>query len=270
MLIYFVKMHGLGNDFVMLDRISQNLYLNTAQIQRIADRRLGIGCDQVILIEPPIQPQSDFYYRIFNADGQEVEQCGNGARCAARFVYDSGLVKKTRLLADCLAGSVAMRLEKNQLWTVNMGVPAVTEPYVPVETQVLGHDITWVAVDLGNPHAVVIVPEALAQEIPPWTWLQDAILGSGSFPNGVNIGWMRVLDRHNVRLTVLERGAGETLACGSGACAAVMAGQQLGLLDNPVSVHFSLGHLRISWSGPQTPLFMTGPASSMYQGRFKI
>jgi len=246
------------------------LYLNPVQIQRIADRRIGIGCDQVILIEPPIQPQSDFYYRVFNADGQEVEQCGNGARCAARFVYDTGLVKKTRLLADCLAGSVALRLEKNQCWTVNMGVPSLSEDSAAKTLTVLGQEVSWVPVNLGNPHAVVVVPEALKQANPPWAALQAAVLDSGLFPQGVNIGWLFIRDRKNAQLRVLERGVGETLACGSGACAAVIAGQQLGLLDNPVVVHFEQGHLRIAWSGWETPLFMTGPASSVYQGRFKV
>jgi len=270
MLVNFMKMHGLGNDFVVLDRITQNLYLNKTQIQRIADRRLGIGCDQLILIEPPIQPHSDFYYRIFNADGTEVEQCGNGVRCAARFVYDMGIIKKTSLLADCLAGPMGIRLEKNHLLTVNMGIPT---PGDCISYSIPGFEVplSFLKVDIGNPHAVIFVPKTCTPPFPStWETLQQHILDTAVFPNGVNIEWVYIDSPNSIRVRVLERGAGETPACGSGASAAVIAGRKLGLLDQAVNVHFSMGRLRISWAGAGAPLFMTGPAIGVFQGRFRF
>lgn len=265
-----MKMHGLGNDFVVLDRITQNLYLNKTQIQRIADRKLGIGCDQVILIEPPIQPQSDFYYRIFNADGTEVEQCGNGVRCAARFVYDMGIIKKTSLLADCLAGPVGIRLEKNQLLTVNMGIPALNNC---ASFSIPGFEVplSFLKVNIGNPHAVIFAPKTFTPPFPStWDTLQQQILDTGLFPEGVNIEWVYIDSPNSIRVRVLERGVGETLACGSGASACMIAGRKLGLLDQTVNVHFSIGKLRISWAGAGTALFMTGPAIGVFQGRFRF
>jgi len=273
MLVNFMKMQSLGNDFVVLDRITQNIYLNKAQIQRIADRKLGIGCDQVILVEPPIHAHSDFYYRIFNPDGEEVEQCGNGVRCAARFVYDLGIIKKTSLLADCLAGPIGIRLEKNHLLTVNMGIPNVTDcnayPLSPLPNT--NTELSFVKVELGNPHAVIIAPEDINPTFPKtWDILQEAVLASGVFPKGVNIEWVTIDAPNSIQVRVLERGAGETLACGSGASAAVIAGKKLGLLEQTVNVHFTIGKLRISWVGVGSPLFMTGPATSVYQGRFRF
>lgn len=265
-----MKMHGLGNDFVVLDRITQNLYLNKTQIQCIADRKCGIGCDQVILVEPPIQPQSDFYYRIFNPDGTEVEQCGNGVRCAARFVYDMGIIKKTSLLADCLAGPVAIRLEKNHLLTVNMGIPS---PGECISFPLSGFEapLSFIKVDMGNPHAVIFVPKAVTPSFPEtWHRLEEQILKTGLFQDGVNIEWVYIDSPNSIRVRVLERGAGETLACGSGASACVVAGRKLGLLDQTVNVRFSMGKLRISWGGNGTALFMTGPAIGVFQGRFRL
>jgi diaminopimelate epimerase len=270
MLVNFMKMHGLGNDFVVLDRITQNLYLNTAQIQRIADRKLGIGCDQVILVEPPIQAHSDFYYRIFNADGTEVEQCGNGVRCAARFVYDMGIIKKTSLLADCLAGPIGIRLEKNHLLTVNMGIPATNDCSTHAIT---GFDtpLSFLKVDIGNPHAVIFVPKTCTPPFPStWAILEKQILDTGLFPDGVNIEWVYIDTPNSIRVRVLERGVGETLACGSGASACVIAGRKLGLLEQTVNVQFAMGRLRISWAGAGTSLFMTGPAIGVFQGRFRF
>lgn len=275
MLVNFAKMHGLGNDFVVIDLITQNVKLHTAHIRRIADRHLGIGCDQVILIDPPLQSDADFSYRIYNANGREVEQCGNGARCAVRFFYDSGYIKQPVLKADCLAGRIEFKMEGDAI-TVNMGNPKFLPKEVPLSmpefqtsyTIMRGsEEIRFSAVSMGNPHVVLEVPNidvAPVKKIGAW-FSNHAI-----FPEKTNVGFMQVLDSSNIRLRVFERGVGETLACGTGACAAAVVGIQKGLLQSPVTVLFSQGSLIIDWDGPNTPVYLIGPATSVFIGRFRL
>jgi len=259
-------MHGLGNDFVVIDLISQSAKLYANHIIRIADRRLGIGCDQVLLIEPPIRSDADFYYRIFNPDGQEVEQCGNGARCAARFFYDSGFTNQQTLQADCLAGPLEFTIDAPDLITAKMGTPKFKEslsyPITIDNTEFLIH-----AVSMGNPHAILLVPNI---ESAPVDKIGPLLSKHSFFPNETNVGFMQIIDRQHIRLRVYERGAGETLACGSGACAAVVAGICLGLLDSSVQVSFLKGNINITWEGKGAPVYMQGPAISVFMGRFLL
>lgn len=287
MLVNFVKMHGLGNDFVVIDLITQNIRLHSDHIKQIANRHFGIGCDQVILIEPPISGDRDFYYRIYNTDGSEAEQCGNGARCAARFFYDAGFVKSGRatLAADCLAGPVTFQLESNDDITVNMGVPVFELSKIPMiadntvkESQALcasmlysckvaDQIIQFFPVSIGNPHIVLQVPSietALVNTLGP------LLEKHPQFPNGTNVGFMQIVDRHHISLRVYERGVGETLACGSGASAAVVAGIQQDLLTSPVTVSFSSGQLSLRWEGDQNEIFLSGPTVSVFFGRFRL
>lgn len=276
MLVHFTKMHGLGNDFVVIDQTSQMVKLHAAHIKRIANRHIGIGCDQIIVIDPPARPDADFYLRIFNADGQEVEQCGNGIRCAARFIFDSGLTNKTNLKADCLAGKLTFDLEKNGQITVSMGLPVFEPgeiPFVAEKSSVSypidldGKTYQCHVMSMGNPHATIVVDDIAAIKIDK---LGKRFNNHPHFPNGVNVGFMSIIDRKQIHLRIYERGVGETMACGSGACAAAVAGIRLGLLDNPVKVNFELGHLTIKWSHPDAPIYMTGPATSVYIGQFRI
>lgn len=268
----FTKMHGLGNDFVVLDAVTRRVELAPAQIQWIARRRLGVGCDQLLVLQAAERSGVDFYFRIFNADGSEVEQCGNGARCLARFVRERGLTDKTQIKLESLAGVISLRLEADSQVTADMGIPVFEPARIPFEakTQQVVYDldigarhVEVSALSLGNPHAVQVVDE-----------LSDAIVSSQGplierhprFPNRVNVGFMQVLDRQHIRLRVHERGVGETLACGSGACAAVVAGCQRGLLADSVEVALPGGLLRVSWSGEGQPVFMTGPTVTAYEG----
>lgn len=267
MLVNFAKMHGLGNDFVIIDLITQQAKLHTAHIIRIADRRFGIGCDQVLLLEPPLQPDRDFYYRIFNADGFEVEQCGNGARCAARFFYDSGYVLHTQLKADCLAGPIEFQMEAQDNVTVTMGKPIIQDQTV---FHYQTNSISFIPVSMGNPHAVVRVNSFEEIELKE---LGSAMNADPHFPQGVNVELMYILDPNHIELRVFERGIGESLACGSGACAAVVAGIKAGWLQSPVTVTFqdpSLGVLTIQWAGDSKPVYMTGPTVSVFVGRFRL
>ncbi|HEV2524337.1 MAG TPA: diaminopimelate epimerase [Gammaproteobacteria bacterium] len=276
MLINFTKMHGLGNDFVVIDLITQTVRLRAGQIRRIADRHLGIGCDQILLIEPPTRTTADFYLRIFNANGDEVEHCGNGARCAARFFYDMGFSNNPTLEADCLAGPLSFVMDEQGDVTVNMGIPTFHPTKVPFtsNTEALQYPITvenaeynMSVLSMGNPHAVLQVPDiALA----PVKKLGPIISKHTSFPKETNVGFMQVMNKHEIGLRVYERSVGETLACGSGACAAVVAGIRLGLLNSPVSVVFSKGRLQITWAGFNTPVMMTGPATRVFIGRFRL
>ena len=269
-------MHGLGNDFVVIDLISQAVRLRTAQIRRIADRHLGIGCDQVLLIEPPTRTTADFYLRIFNANGNEVEHCGNGARCAARFFYDMGFSNKPTLEADCLAGPLSFVMDEQGDVTVNMGIPTFNPSEVPFisNTEALQYPITlenveyqMSALSMGNPHAVLQVPDiALA----PVKQLGSLISKHTYFPKETNVGFMQLIDKNQIYLRVYERGVGETFACGSGACAAVVAGIRLGLLNSPVSVVFSKGRLQIAWGAFNAPVMMIGPATRVFIGRFRL
>ena len=276
MLINFTKMHGLGNDFVVIDLITQALCLQKDQMQRIADRHLGIGCDQILLIEPPTRTTADFYLRIFNANGHEVEHCGNGARCAARFFYDMGFSNKTTLEADCLSGPLSFVLDKEDDVTVNMGLPRFHPSEVPFISHVeaLQYPITLENIEyqisvlsMGNPHAVIEVPDIALAAV---NKLGPLISKHKDFPKETNVGFMQIINKHQIYLRVYERGVGETFACGSGACAAVLSGIRLGLLTSPVSVVFSKGKLQIAWEAFNTPVIMTGPATRVFIGRFRL
>jgi diaminopimelate epimerase len=276
MKIKFTKMHGLGNDFVVLDAIHQHFVPNAAQARFLADRHFGVGCDQVLVVEEPTQKGVDFRYRIFNADGGEVEQCGNGARCFARFVNDRGLTEKREIRVETKSGIIAPRLENDGRVTVDMGVPRLTPEDVPFESSSLDvvqplqvndktFDIT--AVSMGNPHAVQVVVDVDEFPVARYGPLIEA---HERFPRRVNAGFMEVVDRRTIRLRVYERGAGETLACGTGACAAVVAGILRGLLDSPVRVETRGGMLSIAWAGPNQPVLMTGPAETVFEGEAEL
>lgn len=276
MKVRFTKMHGLGNDFVVLDAISQNFVPNPAQARYIADRHFGVGCDQILVVEKPEQAGVDFRYRIFNADGGEVEQCGNGARCFVRYVLDHNLTTKRDIKVETRSGIVAPRLENNGEVTVDMGVPRFAPKEIPfisdsdavVQPLHVGtKDIDISVVSMGNPHAVQVVDDV---ETAPVAVDGPLIEAHARFPQRVNAGFMQVVDRHAIRLRVYERGAGETLACGTGACAAVVAGIRRGLLDSPVCVTTRGGGLSIEWKGAGTPVLMTGPAVTVFEGEIEI
>ena len=276
MKLAFTKMQGAGNDFVVLDGISQRLALTPAQLRRLADRHFGIGCDQILLVEPPRVAGTDFRYRIFNADGGEVEQCGNGARCFVRFVRARGLTAKSEIRVETAAGIIAPRLEADGEVTVNMGAPVFEATRIPFLTEsdalvqsleVDGTTLQITAVSMGNPHAVQLVADADAATVLTHGPLIER---HARFPQRVNAGYMQVLDRNRIRLRVYERGAGETLACGSGACAAVAAGIRRGLLDARVRVSMRGGDLTIRWEGGDNPVWMTGPAVTVFEGVIEI
>ena len=276
MRLKFTKMHGLGNDFVVLDAIAHPLALAPEQLRFIADRHFGIGCDQILQVEAPRRADTDFYYRIFNADGGEVEQCGNGARCFVRYVHDKGLSSKTEIRVGTLGGVIVPRLERDGQVTVDMGAPVFEPAQIPFDArkraltyplEVNGKTIEISALSIGNPHAVQIVPD-----------VEDALVGSegplierhARFPQRVNAGYVQVAGRGHIRLRVFERGAGETLACGTGACAAVVAGIMRGLLDARVRVTTRGGDLVISWAGEGRPVLMTGPAVTVFEGEIEL
>ena len=272
----FVKMHGLGNDFVVLDGVRQSVVLTPPQLRRLADRHFGIGCDQILLVEPASQPGIDFRYRIFNADGGEVEQCGNGARCFVRFVHEQGLTAKREIRVETMGGVIGPRLEDDGTVTVDMGVPVFASAQIPfvaasedlVQTlRVADEDIAITAVGMGNPHAVQVVADV---DLAPVERQGPLIEAHPRFPQRVNAGFMHVLDRHTIRLRVFERGAGETLACGTGACAAAVAGIARGLLDSPVRVATRGGDLAIAWNGHGSPVLMTGPAVTVFKGEIEL
>jgi len=272
----FTKMHGLGNDFVVIDATSKPIELTIEQICFLADRRLGVGCDQVLLVERPRQPEVDFTYRIFNADGGEVEQCGNGARCFARYVRDQGLTRKDHIPVATAAGVITLHIEADGQITVDMGVPIFEPADIPfaadaqAEVYPLEVEATQVEVSvisMGNPHAVMRVEQV---DNAPIASLGPRIESHARFPRRVNVGFMQVVDRQHIRLRVYERGVGETLACGSGACAAVVVGRQRGWLDDKVTVSLPGGILKIQWSGEGQPVLMTGPAVSVFEGRIRL
>jgi diaminopimelate epimerase len=276
MRLKFTKMQGLGNDFVVLDGITQRIELDAAQLRRLADRHFGVGCDQILVVERPGRDDVDFRYRIFNADGGEVEQCGNGARCFVRFVRDRGLTTKRAIRVETRGGIIEPRLEDDGQVTVDMGIPRFEPADIPFvggaaailqALEVDGASVSVVAVSLRNPHAVQVV--ANVDDAPVLTQ-GPQIERHLRFPKGVNAGYMQVIDRANIRLRVWERGAGETLACGTGACAAVVVGSRLGLLDTPVRVTTRGGELTIAWDGGQSPVFMTGPALSVFDGEWPV
>ncbi len=276
MKLKFTKMQGAGNDFVVLDGVSRQLALTAAQLRRLADRHFGVGCDQILLVEPPRAAGTDFRYRIFNADGGEVEQCGNGARCFVRFVRARGLTAKSEIRVETAAGVITPRLEAGGEVTVNMGAPVFAVKRVPFITdsdalvQALQLDDATIeisAVSMGNPHAVQVVAEVDAA---PVTTQGPLIERHARFPERVNAGYMQVQDRGRIRLRVYERGAGETLACGSGACAAVAVGIRRGLLDACVRVSTRGGDLTIRWEGADNPIWMTGPAVTVFEGEIEL
>ena len=275
-MLRFTKMHGLGNDFVMIDAVNQSVTLTPEQVRRLADRRFGIGCDQVLIVERPTRAECDFRYRIFNADGGEVEQCGNGARCFVRFVHDRGLSTKNEFVVETLGGDIYPKLEPGGMVTVNMGVPRFEPREVPFEASarqpVYDLDVDGVAVpvtvlSMGNPHAVQVVADV---ECAPVTTQGPKIEHHPRFPKRVNAGYMQVQDRTHVHVRVWERGAGETLACGTGACAAVVAGRLRGLLDENVAVRLRGGTLQITWRGEGQPVMMAGPAVSVFEGEIDL
>lgn len=275
MKLKFTKMHGLGNDFVVIDGVSQVVSLYPEQLRWLADRHLGVGCDQILLIENAVG-DADFRYRIFNADGGEVEQCGNGARCFVRYVHDHGMTNKNEIRVETLGGVIIPRLEANGEVTVNMGVPKFEPREIPFlaeeraltySLEVDNKQVEISAISMGNPHAVQLVQNT---ERAPVLSEGPLIECHRRFPNRVNAGYMQVVDRHHIRLRVYERGAGETLACGTGACAAAVAGIQRGLLESPVKVGFLSGELFICWEGENQPVWMTGPAVAVFDGEIDL
>ena len=276
MKLTFTKMQGLGNDFVVLDGIRQSLELTPEQLRFMANRHFGIGCDQILLVEAGTRPDVDFRYRIFNGDGGEVEQCGNGARCFARFVHQQGLTTKREIRVETMRGVIVPRLEEDGSVSVDMGVPVFAPDQIPFISdrndllqplRVADEEWAITAVGMGNPHAVQVVADV---DTTPVERLGPLIESHPRFPQRVNAGFMQVLDRHAIRLRVFERGAGETLACGSGACAAVVAGIARGLLDSPVRVETRGGKLSIVWNGQGKPVSMTGPALTVFNGEIEL
>ena len=276
MKLKFTKMHGQGNDFVVLDGVRQSVSLSAESARALADRHLGIGCDQLLLVERPRDPRNDFRYRIFNADGGEVEQCGNGARCFARFVLDEGLTSKREIRVETASGVIVPRIEASGQVTVDMGPPHFEPREVPFladkpqlvhELRVAGFPVEVSVLSMGNPHAVQRVDDV---ERAPVATQGPLIERHPSFPQRVNAGYMQILSRQHVKLRVWERGAGETLACGTGACAAVVAGIRRELLDHEVRVTTRGGDLLIRWSGDQRPVMMTGDAVRVFDGEIEL
>jgi len=272
----FSKMHGLGNDFVVLDGVRQQVSLSPEQLVYLADRHFGVGCDQILLVEKAMQPGVDFRYRIFNADGGEVEQCGNGARCFVRFVHEQGLTEKRQIRVETLKGMIEPRLEADGNVTVDMGEPR----FLPAEIPFLADDDVIIhlldvadetletsVVSMGNPHAVQLVDSV---DTHPVGEHGPLIERHERFPQRVNAGFMQIVDRHAIKLRVYERGSGETMACGTGACAAAVAGIRRGLLDSPVRVTTRGGDLTIAWGGPGRPVLMTGPAVTVFTGEIEL
>ena len=283
MQLAFTKMHGAGNDFVVLDATRAPVSLSAAQLRRLADRHFGVGADQILLVEPAPTPEVDFVYRIFNADGGEVEQCGNGARCFVAYVHGKGLTAKHRIRVQTLSGIIAPELQPDGRITVEMGAPVFDLPQVPfvasglTPRQVDGWEqwpldldgtTDWVSVlSMGNPHAVQRVDDVDAA---PVHQRGPLIERHPRFPNRVNAGFVQIVDAHHIRLRVWERGAGETLACGTGACAAVVAGLRHGWLQGAVDVQTRGGLLTISWAGPGHAVHMTGPAAFVFDGTIDL
>jgi diaminopimelate epimerase len=283
MKVQFTKMHGAGNDFVVIDAVNQHIDLTPAQWKLLADRRFGVGADQMLVVERPRSAGVDFRYRIYNADGGEVEQCGNGARAFAKFVTEKGLTDKRAIRVETLSGIIEPTLEADGRVTVDMGAPILDPARVPFDThglqgQAEGMDLVWPldvdgrtvrisVVSMGNPHAVQLVDDCASA---PVAASGPLIETHTRFPKRVNAGFMQVVDRHQIRLRVFERGVGETLACGTGACAAVVAGIRRGLLDSPVKVEMHGGQLSIAWSGENSPVMLTGPAVSVFDGEIDI
>lgn len=276
MRLRFTKMHGLGNDFVVIDGISQQVRLTLERVRAIADRHFGVGCDQVLLVQAPENADADFRYRIFNADGNEVENCGNGARCFAQFVRQRQLTGKKIIRVDTNGGPMTLEVQDDGQVKVNMGIPVLAPADIPfiAESQaatynleVGGEVLEISAVSMGNPHVVCVVEDVSAY---PVGILGPQIESHSRFPKKVNAGFMQIVARNAIKLRVYERGAGETLACGTGACAAVVAGRLRELLDSSVAVELPGGKLTVEWPGDGHPVTMTGPATSVFHGQIKI
>ena len=285
MKLKFTKMQGAGNDFVVLDATQQALNLTPQQISTMANRQFGIGCDQLLLVEKTATPQVDFRYRIFNADGGEVEQCGNGARCFVRFVVEKGLTQKREITVETASGIITLKLEDNNQVTVNMGAPKFEPAEIPFIADTLSNKrapsyqlniasakienqaLQIFVVSMGNPHAVQIVADV---ETAPVALVGPLIEHHASFPLRVNAGFMQILNLHHIKLRVFERGSGETLSCGTGACAAVVSGILHGVLQSPVKVSTRGGELNIAWQGEGQPVLMTGPATIVFDGEIEL
>ena len=276
MALNFTKMHGLGNDFIVIDAINQSVSLTPQQVQQLADRHFGIGCDQLLLVEAAANADADFRYRIYNADGGEVEQCGNGARCFMQFVRDQGLTEKSQLQVETLGGPLQLIQQSNGEITVDMGVPRLEPADIPFTAaqrerdyvlEVIDRQFEIAVISMGNPHAVLLVDDIENTDV---ARIGAAIERHPRFPERVNVGFMQIVDDERIRLRVFERGAGETLACGSGACAAVVAGRQWERLSESVKVVLNGGELVVSWAGEGQPVLMTGPATTVYQGRIEL
>lgn len=276
MLVKFSKMHGLGNDFMVIDAISQHVHIRSEQVKKLADRNFGVGFDQLLLVEPPGRPDVDFRYRIFNADGSEVEQCGNGARCFARFVLTNKLTQKKVIRVETAKGVIELRQSEEGGIIVDMGTPVLNPSEIPfiAESQAVFYELTvdgvalqLSAVSMGNPHGVLVVDDV---KTAPVETLGPQLEAHPRFPAKANIGFMEIVHRKFIRLRVFERGAGETLACGTGACAAVVAGRLRGLLDAKVEVKLPGGNLRIEWEGAGHSVMMEGPATMVYDGQVRL
>lgn len=275
--INFTKMHGLGNDFVVINAITQSVSLSSEQIRFIADRHFGVGCDQLLLVEKsPDVDNADFRYRIYNNDGGEVEHCGNGARCFAIFVREEGLTTKTEIPVFTNNRLLTLKVKNNGLVTVDMGAPILEPASIPFLAKeqsksyalnIAGTDVNFGAVSVGNPHAVVVVDDV---DSAPVEALGKAIQADKHFPNSVNVGFMQVIDRNHIKLRVYERGVGETQACGTGACAAIIVGRVQGLLDESVVANLLGGKLSISWAGGENPVMMTGPTATVFKGTITL
>ncbi len=281
MILRFTKMHGLGNDFAVIDLVTQHARITPEQVRRLSDRHLGIGFDQMLIVEPPSRPEMDFRYRIFNADGGEVEQCGNGARCFARFVRDKGLSHKNRIHVETCNGEIELNIQDNGDVSVNMGVPVLQSdliPFQPSGQHACEQSRTYLidaaqqqfeinAISMGNPHAVLLVDDVTSA---PVEQLGPLLENHPAFPKRCNVGFLQIVNRNEFRLRVFERGVGETLACGTGACAAMVAGHLRGLLDQKVTAHLQGGTLNIEWHGDNNPVIMTGSATRVYEGTIRI
>ncbi|CAG8864630.1 Diaminopimelate epimerase [Pseudomonas fluorescens] len=276
MLLRFTKMHGLGNDFMVLDLVSQHAHIQPKHAKQWGDRHTGIGFDQLLIVEAPSNPEVDFRYRIFNSDGSEVEQCGNGARCFARFVLDKRLTAKKRIRVETKGGIIELDVRNDGQICVDMGPPRLVPADVPFEApaqalsyplDVAGQRVELAAVSMGNPHAVLRVDDVITA---PVHELGPKIEHHPRFPQRVNVGFLQVIDRHRANLRVWERGAGETQACGTGACAAAVAAISQGWMDSPVTIELPGGRLSIEWGGPGKPVLMTGPAVRVFEGQVRL
>lgn len=276
MLLKFTKMHGLGNDFVVVDAVSRKVFFNKSQIERLSDRNWGIGFDQLLVVEPPSNPDMDFRYRIYNSDGSEVEHCGNGARCFAKFVLDRELTHKRVINVETKRGAIQLRVMDNGLVTVDMGAPSFVPADLPFSAElndglypltVDGEDYLITPVSVGNPHAVLKVDTLQDEQVQS---LGAKIESHERFPNKVNVGFMQVVNSSEINLRVFERGVGETQACGTGACAAVVAGIKQGWLAPKVTAHLRGGDLHIEWAGEGEPILMTGPAEKVFEGQIYL